>query len=116
MTARNLVAVRVYGQMIRVDPAYPDDTEAGIAALLSSLGVASESAAPFAESAAILIGGFEFETCAECGADLDAHEIGPDMFGKAHAVCLHCPLCGHRSRDATAAVSHFENRTDHPDR
>lgn len=30
---------------------------------------------------------FEFEYCAECGLDADAHTVGPDMFGKRHIWC-----------------------------
>lgn len=30
---------------------------------------------------------FEYEYCHECGKDLDAHTIGPDALGHAHAWC-----------------------------
>jgi hypothetical protein len=30
---------------------------------------------------------FEFELCEACGGDLDAHDVGPDQFGLAHACC-----------------------------
>ena len=31
--------------------------------------------------------GFEYELCDECGQDLNAHLIGPDPLGNAHAYC-----------------------------
>ena len=30
---------------------------------------------------------FTYEMCEECGQDLDAHVISPDMLGNAHAWC-----------------------------
>jgi len=106
MTTRDLVTVRVYGQTVQVDPSDPDDTEAAIAAHLSAVGVAAESAAPFAYSAAGVIDGFQFELCNECTGDLDVHEIGPGPFGEAHAWCLKCACCGHLSASAAEAIDH----------
>jgi hypothetical protein len=106
MTTRNLVAVRIWGGTVRIDPADPDDTEAAIAAYLSSVNVESETAASFARSAAGLISGFEFDLCDECTEDLDRHEIGPDMFGLAHAWCLKCPECGMVLAGAAGAMEH----------
>jgi hypothetical protein len=100
------VTVRIYGGTLEVEPSNPDDTEAAIAAFLSSVGIASESAAPFARSAASLISGFEFELCGECMLDLDMHEIAPDMFGLAHAWCLKCPECGLVLANAAEAIEH----------
>jgi hypothetical protein len=34
-----------------------------------------------------LVDTFEYALCSECGLDLDAHDIGPDAIGKAHAYC-----------------------------
>jgi hypothetical protein len=106
MTAREAVAVKVCGGTVTVDPYDPDDIEAAIAAFLSSTGVESESAAPFARSAAGIIDGFQYELCAECMEDLDMHEIGPGPFGEAHAWCLKCPECGLVSASAAEAIDH----------
>jgi hypothetical protein len=106
MTARSLVTVRVCGGTVQVDPDDHDGTEVAVAAFLSSAGVDSESAAPFACSAAQVIEGFQFELCEECEQDLERHEIGPDPFGLAHAWCLKCPECGHESAGAAEAIGH----------
>jgi hypothetical protein len=106
MTARESVAVKVYGGTVQADQCDPDDIEAAVAAFLSSIGVAAESAAPFARSAASLINAFEFEMCEECELDLDMHEIGPGPFGEAHAWCLKCPECGLVSGSAAEAIDH----------
>jgi hypothetical protein len=103
------VTVRIWGGTVQVEPSDPDGTEAAIAAYLSSVNVASESAAPFARSAAGLISLYEFEFCGECGQDLGMHEIGPDMFGLAHAWCLKCGECGHPSANAGEAIGHLES-------
>lgn len=35
-----------------------------------------------------LVDGFEYELCAECLRDLDAHVIAPDVLGNPHAYCI----------------------------
>src|SRR5271156_5492567 len=94
MTTRSFVTVKICGGMVELDPYDLDDIESAIAAFLSSAGVESESAAPFARSAVTLIDGFQYELCGECMEDLDMHEISPGPLGEAHARCLKCPECG----------------------
>ena len=112
MTARNLVTARVYGKTIQVDYAEPDDTEAGIVVLLSGLGIAGEDAARFAQSAADVIDGFQYELCAECMGDVGEHDISPDMFGLAHAWCLKCPECGGTFPRLSSLTAHMKGRVE----
>jgi hypothetical protein len=51
-------------------------------------GMNNPAARRFADQAAGVIRGFEFEYCPSCGRDLGEHELGTDAFGNAHAYCL----------------------------
>lgn len=42
----------------------------------------------YADEVRTIIDGFDYELCAECHGDLDAHAITPDVLGHAHATCL----------------------------
>lgn len=42
----------------------------------------------YADEVRTVIDGFDYELCAECHGDLDAHAITPDVLGHAHAICL----------------------------
>ncbi len=44
--------------------------------------------ARYADQVRVIADGFEYESCAECGEDLDRHAISPDPLGNAHAWCL----------------------------
>lgn len=41
----------------------------------------------YIEALLILIEGFKYELCHECGRDIDEHIISADMFGLPHAWC-----------------------------
>jgi RNA polymerase-binding transcription factor DksA len=36
----------------------------------------------------IIVEGFRYELCEECGKDIDRHSLAPDPLGKPHAYCL----------------------------
>lgn len=42
----------------------------------------------YADAVAIILHGFEFELCHECGQDIDRHVIAPGPFGLPLAGCL----------------------------
>lgn len=42
----------------------------------------------YADAVAIILHGFEFELCHECGQDIDRHVITPGPFGLPLASCL----------------------------
>lgn len=44
--------------------------------------------ARYREQVEMILSGFEFELCYECGEDLNRHVISPDPLGNAHAWCM----------------------------
>lgn len=47
-----------------------------------------EHTTDYASEVQVLVDGFDYELCYECGKDLDRHAISPDMLGKPHVWCL----------------------------
>lgn len=47
----------------------------------------------YREELLVLVEGFEYERCGECGQDVHMHTFGPDPLGKPHAYCMtgDCP-------------------------
>ena len=41
----------------------------------------------YAEIVRGIVDGFDYELCYECGEDLDAHAIAPDVLGLPHVYC-----------------------------
>jgi hypothetical protein len=85
----HLAPAAVLGVPVNVFPAL-DDAEITERVLECAVaqGVNNTAARRFADQAAGVIRGFEFEFCGSCGRDLDEHEVSSDAFGNAHAYCL----------------------------
>jgi hypothetical protein len=79
----------VLGAPVNVFPALDDAaiTERILECAVAQ-GVNNPAARRFADQAAGVIRGFEFEFCPSCGKDLGEHEVCSDAFGNAYAHCL----------------------------
>lgn len=42
----------------------------------------------YADEIIAIVESFEYETCEECGRDLDAHVLEPDLLGHVHVTCI----------------------------
>lgn len=70
-------------------PTSPDEPEfesAPGATAYEPVAIGASSA--YSDEVRVILCGFTFQLCEECGNDIDAHKIAPDPLGHAHVFCL----------------------------